>query len=169
MNFAKAVVAVLVLGLLGGIGFVYSGQFDPAADQPHSRLVYWLMENLRHRGIGARVAGIEVPDLSDAALIRAGAGNYDAMCTGCHLKPGETDSEMHRGLYPQPPALASKTPTTPPDHAYWIIKHGIKASGMPAWGKSMDDQTIWGMVAFLQQLPTLTRGPPDNSVTHSWP
>ena len=42
-----------------------------------------------------------------------------------------------------------------PSHHFWVIKHGIKASGMPAWGKSMGDEYIWGMVAFLQQLPKL--------------
>lgn len=36
-----------------------------------------------------------------------------------------------------------------------MIKHGIKATGMPAWGKSMGDEYIWGMVAFLNQLPTM--------------
>lgn len=156
MNPAKILLIALTLSLLAAAAFVYSGLFDPAADAPHSQPVYWVMENLRHRGIETRVGGIQVPDLTDGALIRAGAGNYDAMCVGCHLKPGVTDSEMHRGLYPQPPALASMSRPTRPDHAYWIIKHGIKASGMPAWGKSMDDQTIWGMVAFLQTMPNLT-------------
>jgi mono/diheme cytochrome c family protein len=156
LSRAKALLIFLTLSLLAGAAFIYSGLFDPAADAPHSRPVYWVMENLRHRGIETRVSDIQVPDLSDAALIRAGAGNYDAMCAGCHLKPGLADSEMHRGLYPKPPALATMARPTRPDHAFWIVKHGIKASGMPAWGKSMDDQTIWGMVAFLQNLPNLT-------------
>ena len=43
-----------------------------------------------------------------------------------------------------------------PAAAFWIIKHGIKMSGMPAWGKSMDDESIWSMVAFLQQLPDMS-------------
>lgn len=156
MSFPKNLLILPVLALVAGAAFTYSGLFDPAADAPHSRPVYWVMENLRHRGIEMRVSDIEVPDLTDPALVRAGAGNYDAMCTACHLKPGITDSEMHRGLYPQPPALATMARPTMPGHAFWIIKHGIKASGMPAWGKSMDDQTIWGMVAFLQQMPKLT-------------
>ena len=42
-----------------------------------------------------------------------------------------------------------------PAHHFWVIKHGIKASGMPAWGKSMNDEYIWNMVAFLQGLPKL--------------
>lgn len=152
----KTLLFFLVLSLLAGAAFVFSGLFNPAADAPHSQPVYWVMENLRHRGIESRVGDIQVPDLTDAALIRAGAGNYDAMCAACHLKPGVTDSEMHRGLYPQPPAIATMARPTRPDHAFWIIKHGVKASGMPAWGKSMDDQTIWGVVAFLQNIPRLT-------------
>ena len=39
---------------------------------------------------------------------------------------------------------------------FWIVKHGIKASGMPSWGPTHDDQRIWAMVAFLQKLPQLT-------------
>lgn len=170
MSFAKTFLTVLALILIAGVTFVYSGLFDPAADTPHSRPVYWVMENLRHRGIESRVSGIRVPDLTDPALIRSGAGNYDAMCARCHLKPGVTDSELHRGLYPQPPALATMaamgSPTSP-DHAFWIIKHGIKSSGMPAWGKSMDDKAIWGMVAFLQELQRLTPEDYHEAVEHS--
>ncbi|MEQ1801875.1 MAG: cytochrome c [Gammaproteobacteria bacterium] len=149
---------LILLGLIlvTGVAYIYSGLFNPAADAPHSRPVYWVLENLRHRGIETRVDNIKVPDLTAPGLIRAGAGNYDTMCTACHLKPGVADSEMHRGLYPQPPALATMARPTKPAHAFWIIKHGIKASAMPAWGQSMDDQAIWGMVAFLQQMPKLT-------------
>ena len=156
MNAPRATLILLITLLVSGVLSVYSGLFDPAADAPHSRPVYWVMETLRHRGIERRVRDIQAPDLADPALIRAGAGNYDAMCTTCHLKPGVTDSELYRGLYPQPPALATMPRPTVPEHAFWIIKHGIKASGMPAWGKSMDDKSIWGMVAFLQRMRELT-------------
>src|SRR3546814_7692818 len=60
------------------------------------------------------------------------------------------------GLYPAPPDL-TKT-TVEAAEAFWVIKHGIKASGMPAWGKSMDEEYIWNMAAFLQVLPTLDEG-----------
>jgi hypothetical protein len=40
---------------------------------------------------------------------------------------------------------------------FWIIKHGVKASGMPAWSRSgVDDATIWDMVALLRNLPQLS-------------
>ena len=143
-----AVVAVIAIA-----SFIWSGIYNVAADDHHTRPVYSLMETVRKRSIEARASKLEVPALKDPARITQGAGNYDAMCTGCHLKPGMTETELSKGLYPEPPDLTKYTVDAA--EAFWVIKHGIKASGMPAWGKSMDDQYIWNMVAFLQELPKL--------------
>jgi len=143
------------LGAAGAAGFVWSGLYGIGADDPHTRPVYAVLETLRDRSIDRRARDIAVPDLTDPALLRQGAGNYAAMCAGCHRAPGVDDTELSRGLYPAPPALAVEEPDGPA-HQFWAIKHGIKASGMPAWGRSMDDKYIWGMVAFLQELPTLS-------------
>lgn len=165
--------AVALLGLLivGGVAFVYSGIYDIGADAHHTRPVYVLMQALRERSIGVRSANIQVPDLEDPQLILKGAGQYAAMCTDCHLKPGAGDSEIRPGLYPQPPNLSQVR--VDPREAFWVIKHGIKMSAMPAWGTSHDDETIWSMVAFLQKLPDMTprqyrdmvaKAPPDEDM-----
>jgi len=135
--------------------FIWSGAFNIAADEPHWPLTAWLMETARDRSIAARAADVIVPALEDESQIRGGAGNYDAMCAGCHLKPGVERTEAGAGLYPPPPDL-TKRRADDAARAFWVIKHGIKMSGMPAWGRSMDDEPIWGMVAFLRQLPALT-------------
>ena len=92
---------------------------------------------------------------SDAELIRSGAGNYSAMCVTCHLSPDAAETELSIGLYPRPPRWDALGQTDARE-AFWVLKHGIKASGMPAWGKSMDDRYLWGMVAFMQQFPSMT-------------
>ena len=151
--------SLLTLGILAGIGvvaaagFVWSGVYNVGADDPHTRPVYALMESLRERSIAVRAGKLQVPDLSDPARIAQGAGNYDAMCTGCHLSPGVAETELSKGLYPAPPNLTRASVEAA--EAFWVVKHGVKASGMPAWGKSMDDTYLWNMVAFLQQLPSL--------------
>ena len=150
--FAAAVLAALVL--IPAV-IVWSGAVDVAADSPHGATVFKLLETARERSIAARAGGIEVPALSDPEAVRRGAGNYDSMCAGCHLAPGAKDTELSRGLYPAPPNLARGEPSEPA-RAYWIIKHGIKATGMPAWGKSMEDHYIWDMVALLQVLPRMS-------------
>jgi mono/diheme cytochrome c family protein len=165
------VVAVLaliaiVLGLLG-----YSGVYNIGADDPHWNLTYRTLQMVRDRSIHVRSQNIKVPNLKDPQLILKGAGQYAAMCTGCHLAPGMQDSEIRPGLYPQPPDL-SKMHVDPQD-AFWVVKHGIKMSAMPAWGFSHDDATIWSMVAFLQKLPDMApaqykaivaKAPPDEDM-----
>ena len=129
------------------------------------------MQALRERSIEHHAQDIKVPKLDDPQLILKGAGQYAAMCTGCHLAPGMVDSEIRPGLYPQPPELSKFRPD--PREAFWVIKHGIKMSAMPAWGFSHDDPTIWSMVAFLQKLPDLSpqqykdmvaKAPPDEDM-----
>ena len=146
---------LLLLFIVGAGAFIWSGVYNVAADDPHWPVTRLAMEKVRERSIAARASGIDVPELDDESLIRAGAGNYDAMCAGCHLQPGVERSELSDGLYPSPPDL-SRRRGADPAAAFWVIKHGIKMSGMPAWGKSMQDEYIWGMVAFLRQLPDMS-------------
>lgn len=153
-NTLLVLVVIFVLALLAAGGFVWSGAYNVAADDHHTRPVRALLETLRERSIAARASRLQPPgDLLDPARIIQGAGNYDAMCMGCHLAPGMSDTELSRGLSPAPPNL-SRT-SVDAAQAFWVIKHGIKASGMPAWGRSMDDAYIWNMAAFLQELPRL--------------
>lgn len=148
-------IAVLGLALLLLLaGFVWSGAYDVGADDPHTRPVRSLLELVRDRSIAVRASGVDVPpDLDDPARITQGAGNYDAMCATCHLAPGIGGTELSRGLMPAPPDLTRGEVDAA--GAYWVVKHGIKASGMPAWGRNMEDRYIWNLVAFLKVLPSL--------------
>jgi hypothetical protein len=152
----KILLASAFLGLTGGGLFVYSGLYSIGADTPHWRPVEMFIEIFRDRAISAHARGITVPkNLDDPAMIELGAEHYDAMCRGCHLSPLQQDSEIRPGLYPQPPKLAQQGNDKPAE-AFWVIKHGVKLTAMPAWGPTHDDEEIWAMVAFLRKLPTLS-------------
>lgn len=147
------VLAIAVVVVVGGIA-IGGGLYNVGADEEHSGFVYSLLQTTRDRSIATRAAEVKVPDLSDAQRIRRGAGNYDAMCVGCHRAPGAPETEISRGLYPRPPNF-STVADFDPARAFWVIKHGIKSTGMPAWGKSMQDSYIWDMVALLRELPKM--------------
>lgn len=167
-----ATIAVLVVGAASAFAlFAWSGAYSFAADERHAEAVSSLLERMRERSIHVRSESLVVPPLEDQKLILQGAGQYAAMCTGCHLRPGMKNSEIRPGLYPLPPNLSQHR--VDPKDAFWAIKHGIKMSAMPAWGASHDDGTIWSMVAFLQKLPgmsaeeyldTVKRAPPDTDM-----
>ncbi|MGW8205251.1 c-type cytochrome (plasmid) [Sphingomonas bisphenolicum] len=148
-------VAALVGGALAGI-VVYVGAYDIGADSPHTRPVYWLIEQLRDRSIAVRARNVGVPaNLTDMKRLQSGAGLYTEMCSGCHLAPGLEKSEISQGLYPKAPELF-REPQRSAKEQFWIIKHGVKLTAMPAWGKTHSDELIWDMVAFVRQLPKMT-------------
>jgi len=153
---ATVIVTVVVACFGAASLLVYSGAFDVAADTPHSQPAYWLLQNIRQRSIAARAGDVVVPnDLGDAKRIASGAGQYAEMCSSCHLAPGMKRTEISRGLYPRAPELRRGTGLTPAED-FWVVKHGIKMTGMPAWGVTHNDEILWDVVAFLRKVPELT-------------
>jgi mono/diheme cytochrome c family protein len=147
--------ALLVLVIAAAVA-IYAGLYNIAADVPHTQSVYWLFETLRERSVAARAPDIVVPnDLDDANRISRGAGQYAEMCSGCHLAPGMKRTEISRGLYPRAPELRHRTDLSLAEQ-FWIVKHGVKMTGMPAWGVTHDDQLLWDVVSFVRKLPQLT-------------
>lgn len=170
MKIIKYLAISIVLIVISGTSFLYSGIYPMGADVAHSPLTYWALETMREKSIARAARNIEVPkDLMTPKRLLAGGLDYNDMCASCHLKPGKAQSDLSIGLYPRPPNLAmalrnsqalNESPRAYNEllagRQFWIIKHGIKASGMPAWGVTHDDQRIWNMVAFIQKLPQLS-------------
>lgn len=161
-NLLLGAVLAYALAAVLGVLAVQFGLPDFAADQPHSDNTFRFIEWARERSVAVRSASVTVPgDLTDPERVRRGAGNYDAMCVGCHLSPASGDTEIRRGLYPEPPDLSKPTgadiEAAADARRFWIIKHGIKGSAMAAWGQGgMEDAAIWDLVAFLKALPALS-------------
>jgi mono/diheme cytochrome c family protein len=157
MNRKQIIIAsAVVVGVIAATcAFISLGVYDFAADVPHTNLVADLIDFARDRSVEERAEDIVVPKLDDAKLIADGANHYAGMCTGCHLAPGMAENDMRQGMYPKPPVLALLSENNPAER-FWIVKHGLKMSGMPAWGKTHSDEDIWAIVAFLQKLPGLT-------------
>ena len=161
-QFLLGAASVIGLGTVAGFGYIQNGGLDFAADTTHSDGVTKLIAWAREQSITRQAKDIVPPgDLASGERIRRGAGNYEAMCVGCHLSPSLEDSEIRKGLYPVSPNLslpAANTEVSGSDgRRFWIIKHGIKGSAMPAWAKGgMDDEAIWDLTAFIKVLPELS-------------
>jgi mono/diheme cytochrome c family protein len=149
------VASTLLVLAISTMMFIGSGVYNIGADDHHTRIVLTIIEQLRNRSIAVRSQQIDVPSLTDPKNIAAGAQRYQALCIGCHLAPGLTKSDIRIGLYPHPPNLAEED-VDDAQRAFWIIKHGIKMSAMPAWGKILNDEAIWDILSFVRQMPRMT-------------
>jgi mono/diheme cytochrome c family protein len=152
---ASLLIAVLVVLLAAG-ALIYAGFYDVAATTPHWYAARAILETARLRSIKAHAAGIAVPPgHDDPAKVLIGVEHYAAHCAVCHGAPGVPRGDIGRGLYPSPPDLARAAPLYSPSELFWIVKHGIKMTGMPAWSDHSDDE-LWPTVAFVEKLPGMT-------------
>lgn len=158
MKIFGTILALVVLAVVVGLIFVYSGAYPLGADVPHSAGVRWLVSTVSDRSVASHARSVQVPpELSapDSTMILRGAGQYAAMCSGCHLAPGYDSDEISKGLYPRAPRFARGTDLSTAE-LFWVTKHGIKDTGMPAWGATHSDQELWTIVAFVRRLGTMS-------------
>jgi mono/diheme cytochrome c family protein len=101
---------------------------------------------------------IAPPPLQGNELVDRGFPHFQATCRLCHGAPGVRPLEFTEGLYPRPPLFPSKDVQQDLSDAqlYWIVKHGLKMTGMPSFGVTHSDEDIWAIVAFVRRLPTLS-------------
>jgi mono/diheme cytochrome c family protein len=88
--------------------------------------------------------------------IRTGFQDYDEMCIICHSAPGKERRPISKGMRPQPPDLAETSKQWTNAQLFWIIKNGVKMTGMPAFGSTHSDEQIWNIVGFVRRLPQMS-------------
>lgn len=150
------IVTVVALAVAAGLLLVFSGIPDVAATAKPAPMVHWALAETRENAVRRRAAEIEVPALGGDQMTENGFRGYREMCASCHTPPGKSASPVAKGLNPPPPDLADAAETRSPAEMFWVIKHGIQMTGMPAWGPTHSDQEIWELVAFLRTLPELS-------------
>ena len=156
MRALLAIALVLLFALLGSIGFVYSGIYNVAATDPHWDLTHRILDTVRTRSIEAHATGIKVPPgLDNPDKLAIGVEHFAAHCAVCHGGPGVPKGDIGKGLYPAPPDLAHASTHLSEAEMFWVIKNGIKMTGMPSWADHSDEE-IWATVAFLKKLPGMT-------------
>jgi mono/diheme cytochrome c family protein len=146
----------LGLAVLGAFAFIYSGVYDVAATSPHWPLTYWAMDTVRTRSVEMHAKGITPPSwINDETKVVEGTAHFAAHCASCHGAPGVPRGDIADRLYPKPADLKDVAQRYTPGELFWILKNGIKMSGMPSWSDHSDAE-LWVTVAFLEKLPGMT-------------
>lgn len=164
---------------LAGIGaalvaaiVVSSGVFRITASSGHWAITERLLHySMRRSVVTQSLLGPSAPaDLDSEARVIQGATHYDIGCRPCHGAPGRRMPVVPGAMTPHPPALPPRIGTWDARELFYIVKHGVKFTGMPAWPALQRDDEVWAMVAFLRRLPSLDAGSYDRlaGVT-TWP
>jgi mono/diheme cytochrome c family protein len=156
----KIVVATLlveiVLAAVVGLVVVDLGVYDVAATKPHHALTKKFLSTVMDRSVRNHAAGVELGATYNSPDLDVGFEHFHEMCTGCHGAPGVEKSAVGRGLNPPAPDLSESAADLSPQEIFWILKHGVKMTGMPAFGPTHGDEKLWNITAFVKKLPSMT-------------
>jgi cytochrome c553 len=159
MKIALFLAAVLLLLLsaagLAALAVSASGVIPVKASSGHFAITEWFLVFSKERSIATHTLGDELTGLDDPALIALGAGHYESGCRPCHGSPGQPTPVVPAAMLPPPPDLTMRARAYEPEELFYIVKHGIKLTGMPMWPAQSRDDEVRAVAAFLVRMPEL--------------
>ena len=135
--------------------WAWSGIYSVAASRGHWPVVEWFLAFVMTNSVETHALFVEAPALDNPDLIQLGAGHFHGRCADCHGAPGVRRGAIAQAMLPPPPDLSLPAAQWKDRELFWIVKHGIKYTGMPAWPSQQRDDEVWAVTAFLRQLPRL--------------
>lgn len=149
--------ALLALAGVAGALAAVTGIIPITSSSGHFAVTEWLLVFTKRRSIATHTWGKDPPPLGDPALVLKGAGHFEAGCRPCHGAPDLPRlPRVPRAMLPPPPDLSVVVFDYAPEELFYIVKHGIKFTGMPAWPSQVRDDEVGALVAFLVKLPGLS-------------
>ncbi|MDB6018467.1 MAG: cytochrome class protein [Pedosphaera sp.] len=153
IGFVCGIIMVLLIAFL----ILVSGALDLSASGKPGAIEKTLAPWAFERSMAGRFPKKNNPFANDASAWAAGMAHYRENCLICHGAPGIEGNELSMGLNPPAPALdAPEVQELSDGQLFWIVKNGVRWSGMPAFGPTHNNAEIWKIASFLRHLPHLT-------------
>lgn len=147
----------------GALAYVRFGFVDPRADIPVGSLESKIAMPALDASVDRRAPDVKNPIQPTDENLIAGMNIYQQACAGCHGDIQHPQETFGASFYPHAPQFVEDAPDMPENQNFFIIQHGIRLSGMPAWATAFDDQKIWEVTTFLSHMDKL---PP--AVSTAW-
>jgi mono/diheme cytochrome c family protein len=150
-----------VIGIVGSLVYFFTGRYEVAANQKDPAIVNWALEHVRDTSVARHATDAPPASLDDPATVQAGARAYSQRgCVYCHGGRGADWAKFSEGLNPDPPDLKDVVGDLSVAEIFWVVRNGIKMTGMPSFAASnppVPDQEIWAIAAFVKKLPSVSK------------
>lgn len=159
-------VLAIAIVLVGTYALVRSGRIPANADADPGSVETWMAGTSLHATLDNEAPKGPNPVALTEGNLLMGVHLFAQNCAVCHgsAKGSASPSPIAKGLYQKPPQLATDGVEDDPEGvSFWKIKHGIRLTGMPSFGRSLDDTQIWTLALFLRHMDKL---PP--AVQQAW-
>lgn len=154
-GFILGIIATVLALFLGGYIVMKSGLIDFSADTPPSDTETHLAMSTVDASTDRHAPELKNPLATNEETMVSGADLYMNHCAGCHGLPSNQDSVFAKSFNPPVPMFFKDPPDMSQNQNFYIIQHGIRWTGMPAWNKTLNDTQIWQLVTFLSNIEKL--------------
>ncbi|HUD95408.1 c-type cytochrome [Sphingobium sp.] len=155
ITWRRLLAFILGMGALGMV-FAWSGAMQISASSGHWRVTDWFLHWVMRNSVRTYSLFQSPTDPRDDSGLVSAAGHYRQACQVCHGAPGVRPSPVMQKATPPAPDLSRTAGEWRDRELFWIIRHGVKLTGMPAWGVSDRPDEVRRMVAFVRSLPDMT-------------
>lgn len=145
------------IALVVGAVVVLSGIVPIKASSGHWAVTRWLLSFSMSRSVATHSLSVGQPPEANRRELLQGAGHYQTGCVQCHGSPERGPNPIAKALTPTPPRLQQAAAEWDAKELFYIVMHGVKLTGMPAWPELKRSDEVWAMVGFLEQLPELDK------------
>jgi len=150
--FALGAISAYGFAVLVLVASARVGVLPVQADVAPSRLEAAVLGAALHAAVASRAPGGGNPMPASQENVREGAKLYRQMCSRCHGLSSGSDNTYGQLFYPPAPHLPLRGTSYSDTEMFWIVKHGIRNTAMPAWGKLLSDEEIWRVVTLMRKL-----------------
>jgi mono/diheme cytochrome c family protein len=154
-GFLLGIILTVIVLVAGGYFLLKSGRVSFSADQEPSAFEEHLAMSAVDASTERNAPEQKNPVPTDEADLVAGAQLYLNHCAGCHGLPANPETQFGRSFNPPVPPFFKEAPDMPENQNFYIIQHGIRWTGMPAWKNTLNDGQIWQLVTFLSNVQKL--------------
>ncbi len=154
-TFIRGILTGLLVGPLIAALIVVSGYWPVSGTANPPPYETTMARRALNASVAHQAPKVQNPLPASIEVMRAGLKVYRDGCAGCH---GDSQKPSHWGstaFYPRAPQFASELPDKPDWQLFWIVKNGVRYSGMGAWDGEIPDEKIWQVVTFLSRLRNL--------------
>jgi mono/diheme cytochrome c family protein len=158
MRFLALIGALAIVVAVGAAVYFFGGFYSVAATEAEPAPVAWALVKVREASVRLHATEQPPANFNDPASVPAGGRAYATRgCINCHGAPGAEWAKFSEGLRPDPPDLTKIVNDRTPAQLFWVVKNGIKMTGMPGFGPTgVPDPEVWQIVAFLKKLPSVS-------------
>jgi thiosulfate dehydrogenase len=172
-NILIGVLLTLAIGVVAAYALVSSGLIPANADAPPGKIETWLATKSLSATLARSAPSGANPVAPTDQNITEGVHLFAQNCAVCHgsAKGSASPSPIAQGLYQKPPQFGTDGVEDDPEGvSFWKIKHGIRLTGMPSFGYTLNDKQIWTIALFLKHMDKL---PPTSQLAwqqvQNWP